>query len=120
MNRYPSDLTDNEWKIIEEILISHYPRYSDDRPKGGRVMFHDMREILNAIFYVIKSGVQWNMLPKDFPPKDTVKNHFYKMIKMKVFDKILEITNKKVREKNNRHPDPSLGIIDSQSVKPHI
>ena len=56
MTEYSSNLTDKEWSILEPILAENYPPYTLDRPKGGRVMWIDMREILNGIFYVVKTG----------------------------------------------------------------
>ena len=66
--RYPSDLTDNEWDLLEPHLPAPKER--------GRPRLHSPREILNAVFYVLKSGCQWRMLPRDFPPWKTVFHPF--------------------------------------------
>ena len=65
---YDSDLTDDEWNLLEPFIPKPKP--------GGRPIKHTRRMILNAIFYVNRSGCQWNMLPKDFPPKSTVFDYF--------------------------------------------
>jgi putative transposase len=114
---YSSDLSDKEWNIIEPILIESYPPYSMERPKGGRTMWNVMRDILDAIFYVVKTGCQWRMLPKDFPPKGTVYYHFQELKRHGVWDKILQQTNRLVRQKQDRGPNPTFGLIDSQSAK---
>jgi len=70
MNReaYPSDLSDAEWQLLQP--------YIPKAKSGGRPREHPMREVMNAIFYVLKSGCQWEMLPHDFPPKGTVYHYF--------------------------------------------
>ncbi len=65
---YPSDFTDDEWQILEPLIPPPKP--------GGRPIEQTRRMILNAIFYVNRSGCQWSMLPKDFPPKSTVFDYF--------------------------------------------
>jgi putative transposase len=117
MTEYSSNLSDKEWSIVEVILEESYPPYSLERPKGGRVMWTDMREILNGIFYVAKTGCQWEMLPKDFPPKGTVYDHLSKLKRFGVWNKLLEATNRLVREQEGRALSPSFGLIDSQSTK---
>jgi putative transposase len=117
MKIYPSDLSDKEWSIVEPILKEYYSPYKTERPKGGRKMWQDMRDILNGIFYVVKTGCQWKFIPQDFPPKGTVYYHFQKLKSEDVLDKILEATNRLAREKAGRKPDPTFGLIDSQSVK---
>ena len=68
-DRYPSDVTDEEWKIIK-------PMVPPARP-GGRPRSTDMREVINSIFYIASTGCQWRALPKDFPPMSTVQWYFY-------------------------------------------
>jgi putative transposase len=106
---YPSDLTDREWEGIE-----HFFERPDPRGNKG---YHDKRTIVNAIFYVIKGGIQWRMLPNDFPPWETVYNHFYRLCKRGVWEKMLDFLNEKSRKKQERSPEPSYAIVDSQSVK---
>jgi putative transposase len=106
---YPSDLNDKQWKLIE-----HYFERSDPR---GAVSKHSKRTIINAILYVIRSGVQWRLLPQDLPPWQTVYNHFYRLKNRGIWDQVLIDLTKKYRLDAGRNPNPSYGIIDSQSVK---
>lgn len=106
---YPSDLSDEQWSLIE-----HYFKRPDPR---GAVSKHSKRTIVNAIFYVIRSGMQWRMLPNDFPPWQTVYNHFYRLQARGVWDQVLMDLNKKYRLQAGRHFLPSYGLIDAQSVK---
>jgi len=105
---YPSDLTDNQWAQIEEYFSVG---------KYGNRRKHLVRVLVNAVFYVIKSGCQWRMLPKDFPPFDTVWS-FYRRSKNKgIWEKIMDLLVKKDRTRSGRTEYPSYGVIDSQSVK---
>ena len=106
---YPSDLNDKQWKLIEQ-----YFKRSDPR---GAVSKHSKRTIINAILYVIRSGVQWRLLPQDMPPWQTVYNHFYRLKYRGIWDQILTDLTKKYRFDAGRNPNPSYAIIDSQSVK---
>ena len=111
MNRkpYPSDLTDKEWAILAPLIPG---------PKsGGRPRTTDMREVLNAIFYVLKTGCQWDHLPHDFPPKGTVYHYFNTWRKDGTWQQMNDRLREQVREKQGRNPTPSAGSIDSQSVK---
>lgn len=106
---YPSDLKDDQWNAIE-----HYFERSDPR---GAVSKHSKRVIVNAIIYVIRTGVQWRMLPKDMPPWQTVYNHFYRLQERGVWDQVLVDMNKVCRIQVDRNPNPSYALIDAQSVK---
>lgn len=105
---YPSDVTDNEWVEIQGFFESAYP---------GRPWKYARRDIYNAIRYVQRSGCQWRMLPKEFPPWSIVYITFYRLSKRGVWEKIQHHLRKKVREKYQKNPDPSVAIIDTQSVK---
>jgi putative transposase len=106
---YPTDLSDAEWKYIEP----HMPR-----PKGyGRPRIHSLREILNAIFYVLRSGCQWRMLPHDFPRWPTIYHYFRKWAIDGTWERINRIIRERLRVRLNRDPQPSAGIVDSQSIK---
>jgi transposase len=106
--RYPSDLTDEEWRIIEH----HF-----DCGKYGNRRKHEKRELVNAVFYIVKTGCQWRMLPKDFPSYSTVHT-FYRRCRLKgIWDDILIALVKSNRLRYNRTELPSYSIIDSQSVK---
>lgn len=107
---YPSDLSDSEWEKIEVV-------FKIDYSKGGRPPKYTKRHILNAIFYIAKTGCQWRFLPKDYPPWKRVYNYFRKWRKEEVFERLNHQLRKAVRILAERDEDPSAGIIDSQSVK---
>jgi transposase len=105
---YPSDLTDKEWKLIEH----HF-----DCGNYGNRSVHKKRDLVNAVFYYIKSGCQWRMLPKDFPPYSTVHT-FYRRCRIKgIWEKVMNDLVEKNRIKMGRNATPSYCLIDSQSVK---
>lgn len=106
---YPSDLSDEEWEILEP--------YIPDAEPGGRPREHPMREILNAIFYVLKSGCQWRMLPHDFPPHGTVYHYFNEWRKDGTWERLNAALRGELREEMGRNREPSGAIADSQSVK---
>jgi putative transposase len=106
---YPTDLSDDEWKYIEP----HVPR-----PKGqGRPRIHSPREILDAIFYVLRSGCQWRLLPHDFPRWPTVYHYFRKWRIDGTWESINRAIRERLRVRLKRDPQPSAGIVDSQSIK---
>jgi len=107
--RYPSDLIDTEWELIAPLI--------PPARRGGRKRSVDVREVLNAIFYVLATGCQWNALPKDLPPKSTA--HFYFMLWDwdGTVERIHEALYVAVREAALREASPSAAIIDSQSAK---
>jgi len=110
--RYPSDLTDRQWELIESLL--------PEPPAGpaGRPAAHSKREIVNAIVYVARAGCSWRMLPKDFPPWQTVYRYFRAWRTDGTLDRVHDALREQVRVKEEgRNPEPSAGIVDSQSVK---
>jgi Transposase and inactivated derivatives len=107
--RYSSDLTDEEWALLEP----HFPAAS----KVGRPRKHDLREIINAILYVLRGGIVWRMLPKDLPPVSTVQRWFYAWRDCGLFLTINHLLVTQAREAEGREASPSAGVIDSQSVK---
>ena len=107
--KYKSDITDEEWKRIEP----HIPVAK----RGGRPRRVDMREVLNAIFYVVKTGCQWAMLPHDFPPKRTVYHYFNTWRKEGVWEVMNRQLREELRQQMGREATPSAAIMDSQSVK---
>jgi transposase len=107
--RYPSDLTDAQWEIVEPML----PLIKSP----GRIPKHPRRAIVDAILYVVRSGCSWRQLPVDFPPWQTVYWQFQQWEKRQVTERILEELREQVRLVEGREPEPSAGIIDSQSVK---
>ncbi len=107
--RYPTDLSEAEWSLLEPLLPA--PR------KRGRPRLHSTREILDAVFYVLKSGCQWRMLPRDFPPWKTVF-HYFRIWRLDgTWERLNRVLRRLLREKLGRHPEPSAGIVDAQSVK---
>lgn len=107
--RYPTDLTDEQWKLLEPLIPPAKP--------GGRPRTLDMRDVINGILYVVRSGCSWRMLPHDFPPWSTVYDYFRKFRGDGTWQRIYESLYKKARLKAGRDPCPSAAIIDSQSVK---
>ena len=107
--RYPSDLTDEEWSSIESLL----PRPA----KRGRRRTTNLREVVNAIRYMVRSGCEWRMLPIHFPPWQTVYWWFRRFVRLLLFRTIHDLAVMVDRERVGREASPSAGIIDSQSVK---
>jgi len=105
---YPTDLSDAEWSYIEP----HLPVPKEH----GRPRIHSPREILDAIFYVLRSGCQWRMLPHDFPRWPTVY-YFRKWRIDGIWERINQAIRERPRVRLQRNPQPSAGIVDSQSVK---
>lgn len=110
---YPTDLTDRQWGIIVPLIP---PAKSNDTV-GGKERTADMREVLNAIFYLLRSGCSWRMLPHDFPKWRTVRHYFDIWQKDGTWKKIHNVLRDKVRVKAGKKKQPTAGIIDSQSVK---
>ncbi len=81
--KYPSDLTDAQWELVKELIEKECPYQG-----GPRIALEEYREILNAIYYLNKTGVQWAYLPHDFPPYTTVNYHYMKFVKNGLFEKI--------------------------------
>lgn len=111
MNRetYPTDLTDAEWRY----LVPHLPAPEE----GGRPRRHTVREILNAIFSLLRSGCAWRLLPHDLPPWKTVYHDFRLWRVQGIGGTIHQALHAAVRVQGGRDPQPSAAIIDSQSVK---
>lgn len=107
---YPSDLCDKEWELIK-------PYFPDLKTNLGRKRVHSYREILNAIFYLLRSGCAWRMLPHEFPPWKTVYHYFRLWRIYGIWEHINTVLRIKLRILSGRKPDPSAAILDSQSIK---
>jgi transposase len=107
--RYPSDTSDEQWALIEPLL----PAVNT----GGRPEKHPRRAVVDAILYVVRTGCAWRQLPADFPPWQTVYWYFNRWEQAKATEKILPVVRAQLRVQEGRQPEPSAGLIDSQSVK---
>jgi putative transposase len=106
---YPTDLSNVEWACLKP----HLPV-----PKAtGRPRIHSPREILNAIFYVLKSGCPWRLLPHDFPPWKTIFHYFRAWHIDGAWERMNRAIRERLRVRLKRNPEPSAGIVDSQSAK---
>ncbi|PPK66246.1 transposase [Actinokineospora auranticolor] len=110
--RYPSDLSDAEWVVVEPLLPA-----PSAHPRGGRPEKHPRREIVDAILYVVRTGCAWRQLPADFPPWETVYWYFTRWKQRKLTFRMVDALRAMVREQAGRDPEPSAGLMDSQSVK---
>ena len=106
---YPTDLTDKQWAVMEPLIPKE--------KHGGRPRTQDMREIMNALFYVARTGCAWRMLPHDFPQWELVYHYFSIWSDDGTWKRMHDELRRKVRKKAGRNPEPSAGSIDSQSVK---
>src|SRR6516225_1783805 len=106
-HKYPSDLTDEQWALVEP-LIPVYP--------GGRPRKTAMRDVLDAIFYVLRTGCQWRYLPKDFPPKSTVWGYFDEWRHNGTLEAIHDALRDRVRRQEKPGQPRRTASIDSQSV----
>src|SRR5512143_858627 len=107
--RYPSDVTDAEWMCLKDLIPPARP--------GGRPRTTEMREVVNAIFYLLRTGCGWEYLPKDFPPWQTVYGYFTTWGQDGTWEKINHALVMQTREREGREASLSAGIIDAQSVK---
>jgi putative transposase len=106
---YPTDLSDAEWAVLEPLVPTPKP--------GGRPCIHSRRAICNAIFYLVRSGCAWRMLASDLPPWQTVYGYFGAWRRDGTWQRMHDAVRMAVRLAAGRHPQPSAGIVDSQSVK---
>ena len=107
--RYPTDLTDEQWKLVAPLLPAAKP--------GGRPRSVDLREVLNGIFYVIRGGVPWRMLPHDLPPWGTVHYYYRRWRLDGTWEKILKVLRARLRHADGRKKSPSAAIVDTQTVR---
>ena len=107
--RYTSDLSDREWERIEPLLPA--------AKSVGRTREVDLRDILDALFYRADNGIKWRNLPGDFPPWPTVYGYFRLWVRLGIWEVLNDTLVREVRKAAGREEEPSLIIIDSQSVK---
>jgi transposase len=105
---YPSDVTDEQWPLIEPHLPAARP--------GGRPRKTDLRDVVDAIFYILRTGCQWRYLPIDFPPKSTVWRYFDRWRSDGILDTIHDRLRRKVRTAEKPHHPRTTASVDSQSV----
>ncbi len=106
---YPSDVTEGQWRLIK-------PSIPPPKP-GGRPREVDMREVVNAMVYLVRTGCAWRQLPHEFPRWITVYYYFRRFQRDGTWRKIHDRLRVRVRRRAGRTPTPSVGILDSQSVK---
>jgi len=102
-------MNDEDWSAVEGLIPAAH--------EGGRPRSVDVREILNAIFYILRAGCAWRLLPHDLPPWQTVYGYFRRFREDGTWDKIHDYLRERVRKQAGKNAEPSVGIIDSQSVK---
>src|SRR5882724_11190128 len=107
--RYPSDLSDDEWALVESLIPA--------AKRGGNRRHVDVREVMNGVMYVLSTGCQWRALPKDLPPRSTVHDYLDLWSWDGTLDCIHQALYLKCREQGEREASPTAAIIDSQSVK---
>ena len=106
---YWTDLTDAEWQRLELLVPAPKP--------GGRPAKYPRREIVNAIFYLLRTGCSWRLLPHDFPPWRIVLYYFWQWRKGGLWEQIHDTLRGDLRQAEGRQRQPSAGVLDSQSVK---
>jgi putative transposase len=107
--RYPTDVTDRQWQYIKDLIPPPKP--------GGRPRSLEMRQVINAILYVVVSGIQWRMLPTDYPKWKSVYHYFRQWRDDGTWQRIHDTLRAAVRRRAGRHKHPTAGALDSQSVK---
>jgi transposase len=108
---YSTDLTDEQWEVIEQFMPG--------AKKRGRKRQVDLREVMNAILYISRTGCQWRNLPHDFPAKSTVWDYFARFKKDGTLGVMIDVLRRRVRSEAGRHPEPKTAAIDSQTVPTH-
>jgi putative transposase len=106
---YKTDITDAQWQILEPLI--------PPAKTGGHPRTVNMREVVNGIFYLLRTGCGWEMLPHDLPPYSTVYHYFRRWQKTGVWQEMNTALRQRLRQEQGRNPQPSAAIADSQSVK---
>ena len=107
--RYPSDLTDAEWALVEPLIAP--------AKRGGNKRTVNVREIVNGLMYILSTGCQWRAIPKDLPPRTTVHDYLDLWSWDGTLERIHHVLYVECRERAGREASPTAAIIDSQSVK---
>jgi transposase len=110
---YPSDLTDKQWSRLEPLLNET----RGERHAGGRPRKYELRRVVDALLYVVKTGCQWRQLPGDFPPWKSVHEHFRVWRDRGVWERVGQTLREQGRKAGGRNATPTVAIIDSQSAK---
>ncbi|WP_353940130.1 IS5 family transposase [Streptomyces sp. HUAS MG91] len=116
-DRYPNDLSDQRWALIEPVLTAWRAERRRHALDIGRPPEHDLRQILNAILYVDRTGIAWRYLPHDFPPWNTVYGYFARWQRDGVFAQLTGVLRRPVRAREGRDAEPSACVLDSQTIK---
>ncbi|PBC70338.1 transposase [Streptomyces sp. TLI_235] len=114
---YPSDLSDARWALVEPTLTAWRRARTGRALAFGRPPGHELRDLLDAILYVDRTGIPWRYLPHDYPPWETVYAYFARWQKEGVFEQLNGLLRRLVRTAEGRDPEPTACIIDSQSIK---
>ena len=109
-NRYPTDLTDAQWAQLAPLLIKGSGR-------TGRPRKYQLRSIVDALLYVLRGGISWRALPHDFPPWESVYDHFRRWKRDGTLERIHDALREQVRTRAGRDASPSAAVLDSQSVR---
>jgi putative transposase len=107
---YPSDVSDAQWEILEPLIRT-------PKKKGGTPAEHPLREIVNGLFYILRTGCAWREIPHDLPPKDAVYSHFRRWKKDERLLRVHDALREKVRVASGREASPSAAVVDSKSVQ---
>ena len=108
--KYPANLSDAQWERLQPLL-------ERDPSRGGRPRTHALREIVNALLYVLRGGISWRAIPHDLPPWESVYDHYRRWKKDGTLERVHDALRQQVRATAGREPTPSVVIIDRQSVK---
>jgi putative transposase len=107
---YSTDLSDAEWALVQPLLAA---RHAEEHPHRR----HSLREILNGLFYQLRTGCSWRDLPHDLPPYSTVSDYLHRWKRNGLLDELHATLRGQVRQQAGKEPDPRAGSFDSQSVK---
>ncbi len=108
--RYPTDLTDAQWERLRPLL-------ERDPSKGGRPRTYALREIVNALLYVLRGGISWRAIPHDLPPWESVYDHYRRWKREGTLERVHDALRQELRLASGREATPSAVILDSQSVR---